>query len=195
VNYLFEHPDALATDRIQTKHQWMVREYGYPEARATKVAEFVYMARVLGIKRFVVENRSEASQMQDPPDHADRFGFNDIVVKDMKQKYGVDILSDPRFDVDSTNFNSLDPMVENWHRLRGDYFTQFFRDLRKALNEINPDIKICATLAGERIGPPMGNWFTDWRTWVDEGLINALVSPCNFDAYPTSEKILSTFLT
>jgi len=86
-------------------------------------------------------------------------------------------------------------MVENWHRLRGDYFTQFFRDLRKALNEINPDIKICATLAGERIGPPMGNWFTDWRTWVDEGLIDAIVSPCNFDAYPTSEKILSTFLT
>lgn len=193
--YTFEHPDALTTDRTQTKHQWMVREYGYPEARATKVAEFVYMARKFGVRRFVVENRSEASQVQDPPDNADRFGFNDVVVKDMKQRYGVDILTDPRFDVDSPKFNALDPMVENWHRLRGGYFTQFFRDLRKALNAVDPKIRIAASLAGERIGPPMGNWFTDWRTWVDEGLVDAIVSPCDFDAYPTSAKILKTYIT
>jgi hypothetical protein len=193
--YTYKHPEAVTTDRTQTKRQWMVREYGYPEARATKVAEFVYMAKKFGIRRFVVESRSEASQMQDPPDHADRFGFNDIVVKDMRKRYGVDILTDPRFDVDNSNFNSLDPMVENWHKLRGEYFTQFFRELRKALNEVDPSIQICASLAGERIGPPMGNWITDWRTWVDEGLIDAIITPCDFDAYPTSPAILKTYLT
>jgi hypothetical protein len=195
VKYTYEHPEAVTTDRSQKKRQWMVREYGYAEARATKVAEFVYMARKFGLKHFVVENRSEASQVQDPPDNADRFGFNDIVVKDMHDRYGVDILTDPRFDVDNPRFNSLDPMVENWHKLRGEYFTQFFRDLRKALNDVDPKIQICASLAGERIGPPMGNWFTDWRTWVDEGLIDAIVTPCNFDAYPTSPTILQTYIT
>jgi hypothetical protein len=194
-NYTYEHPECLTTDRTQKKHQWMVREYGYPDARATKVAEFVYMAKKFGLRRFVVENRSEASQVQDPPDKADRFGFNDIVVKDMHDRYGVDILTDPRFDVDSPSFNSLDPMVENWHKLRGEYFTQFFRDLRKALNEVDPKIQVCVTIAGDRIGPPMGNWTTDWRTWVDEGLIDALITPCNFDAYPTSDEILKTYLT
>jgi hypothetical protein len=193
--YTFDHPDAVTTNRTHTRRQWMVREYGYPEARATKVAEFVYMAKKFGLRRFVVENRSEASQMQAPPDNADRFAFNDIVVKDMKAKYGVDILTDPRFDVDSRSFNSLDPMVENWHKLRGEYFTQFFRDLRKALKDVDPKIQIAASLAGERIGPPMGNWFTDWRTWVDEGLIDAIVSPCDFDAYPTSDNILIKYIT
>ncbi len=194
VNYTDQHRDAVTTDRTRKKLQWMVREYGYPEARATKVAEFVYMAKAFGLRHFVVENRSEASQMQDPPDHADRFGFNQFVVDDMKKRYGVDILTDPRFDVDSATFNTLDPMVENWHKLRGEYFTQFFRELRKALNEVDPKIQICASVAGERIGPPMGNWVTDWRTWVDEGLINAIISPCDFDAYPTNPKFLDTYL-
>jgi len=195
MNYTDQHPEAVTTDRTQTKRFWMVREYGYPEARATKIAEFVYMAKKFGVRRFVAESRSEASQMQDPPDNADRFGFNDIVVKDMKKRYGVNILTDPRFDVDRPNFNRLDPMVENWHKLRGEYFTQFFRELRQAMNEIDPHIQICASLAGERIGPPMGNWFTDWRTWVDEGLIDAIITPVDFDAYPTPAKLLESYLT
>jgi hypothetical protein len=194
-NYTRENPDAVTTDRTQSKRYWMVREYGYPEARATKVAEFVYMAKKFGLRRFVVENRSEGSQMQDAPDHADRFGFNEIVVKDMKAKYGVDILTDARFDVDSPSFNTLDPMVENWHKLRGEYFTQFFRELRKAMDEIDPKIEIWASVAGERIGPPMGNWVTDWRTWVDEGLVDGIISPCDFDAYPTDAKFLKTYIT
>ncbi len=193
--YTYTHPEAVTTDRTHTKKQWMVREYGYPAARATKIAEFVYMARNLGLKHFVVENRSEASQMQDPPDNADRFGFNDIVVQDMQRRYGVNILTDPRFDVDSPKFNALDPMVENWHRLRGEYFTQFLQELRTALNGVDPKIQICVSVAGERIGPPMGNWFTDWRTWVDQGLIDAIITPCDFDAWPTSADILKTYIT
>ncbi|MBM4087414.1 MAG: hypothetical protein FJ272_21690, partial [Planctomycetes bacterium] len=140
--YTFAHPEAITVDRKGNK-LWMVREYAYPGARASKVAEFVHMARKYGIRRFVACMRSEVSQLQDPPDKADQYGFNPPVVDDMKRLYGVDILTDPRFDVDSPSFDPHDPMVENWRNLRGGYVTQFFRELRAALNEVDPKIRIC----------------------------------------------------
>ena len=182
MNYTFDHPESISSDRTGKQRLWMIREYVYPQARSTKIAEFVYMARKFGIKRFIADFRSEASQVQDVPDKPDRMGFNQPVAEDMKAIFGVDILKDPRFDVDSPDFNTLDPMVENWHKLRGTYMTQFFRELRESLREIDPAIKIAVTLSGERIGPPMGNWILDWRTWVDEGLIDQIINPVDFDA-------------
>ena len=179
--YLHEHPEAITVDRKGNKY-WMVREYAYPGARASKVEEFVHMAKTLGLKRFVADMRSEANQMQDPADKADRFGFNEPIVQDMKRLQGVDILTDPRFDVDSPDFNPRDPLVENWRVLRGTYLTQFFRDLRKALREVDSDITLAVTLSGDHIGPPLGNWKLDWRTWVDEGLVDEIVAPTSFEA-------------
>ncbi len=179
--YLHEHPEALTIDREGNKY-WMVREYAYPEARASKVEEFVHMAKAFGLRRFVADMRSEANQMQDPADKADRFGFNEPVVQDMKRLYDVDILTDPRFDVDAPGFDPHDPMVENWRVLRGGYLTQFFRELRQALREVDPNIKLAVTLSGDYIGPPLGNWKLDWRTWVDEGLVDEIVAPTSFEA-------------
>jgi len=192
--YLHEHPEAITVDRKGNKY-WMVREYAYPGARASKVEEFVYMAKTLGLRRFVADMRSEANQMQDPADKADRFGFNEPVVQDMKRLYDVDILTDPRFDVDSPQFNLHDPMVENWRVLRGSYLTQFFRELRKALREVHPDIKLAVTLSGDHIGPPLGNWKLDWRTWVDEGLVDEIITPTSFEATLDHESGTRGYLT
>jgi len=60
-----------------------------------KVAEFVHMAKKYGIKHFIANMRSEVSQLQDPADNADRFGFNRIVADDMQRLHGVDIMTDP----------------------------------------------------------------------------------------------------
>ncbi len=178
---LLEHPEMVTVDRRGNKY-WMVPEYAYPEARRAKVAEFVHMATKYGIKRFIANMRSEVSQLQDPADKADRFGFNQPVVDDMKRLNGVDILTDPRFDVDAPAFNPNDPLVEKWRDLRGGYLTQLYRELRAGLSAVDPQIKIGITLAGEHIGPPLGNWRTDWRAWVDEGLVDCLVSPVFFEA-------------
>jgi len=179
--YTAQHPEVITVDR-RGNPLWMVREYAYPGARASKVAEFVHMARTQGIRGFLVCMRSEVSQLVDPPDKADRYGFNEPVVRDMKRLYGVDILTDPRFDVDSPAFDPLDPTVAKWHDLRGGYVTQLLRDLREALNEVDPRIRIAMTLSGEHVGPPLGNWRLDWRTWVDEGLVDEIVSPVFFEA-------------
>lgn len=178
---LFENPEFVSIDRRGNKY-WMVPEYAYPAVRAAKVQEFVHMARKYGVKRFIPNMRSEVNQLIAPADHADRFGFNQPVAEDMQRLHGVDIRTDPRFDIDSPAFNAQDPMLGKWRDLRGGYLTQLFRELRQALRAVDPQIRIGVTLAGEHIGPPLGNWRTDWRTWVDEGLVDYLISPVFFEA-------------
>ena len=192
--YTYSHREIVTVDRRGKKY-WMVREFAYPGARASKVAEFVHMARKYHLKYFISCMRSESSQMQDPPDKADRYGFNAPVVADMKRLYGVDIMIDPRFDVDDPKFDPLDPMVEKWHDLRGSYVTQFYRDLRRALNEVDPGIKLGVTLSGDHVGPPLGNWRLDWRKWVDEGLIDTIFTPVFFEATLDLESEKKGYLT
>ncbi len=192
--YFIDNPEGISVDRKGNK-LWMVREYAYPEARATKVSEFVHMAKELGLKRFLSCKRSEVNQLIDPPEKGDQYGFNQPVVDEMKAKYGVDIMTDPRFDVFSADFKIDDPMVENWRNLRGEHVTQFYRELRKALNEVDPKIQIAVTLSGEYAGPPIGNQRMDWRTWVDEGLIDAIITPVFYEATVDHEAGKKGYLT
>jgi hypothetical protein len=179
--YTYDHPEVVTVDRKGNRY-WMVREYAYPGSRDSKVAEFVYMAKRFNIKHFISCMRSESSQIQSPPDKADRFGFNPPVVEDMKRLYGVDIMTDRRFDVDDPKFDPSDSMVQKWHDLRGTYVTQFYRELRQGLNAVDPNIQIAVTLSGDYAGPPLGNWRLDWRRWVDEGLVDVIITPVTFEA-------------
>jgi len=192
--YFLDHPEGITVDRKGNK-LWMVREYAYPEARATKVSEFVHMAKALGVKRFLACMRSEVNQLVDPPDKGDQYGFNQLVADEMKQKFNVDILTDPRFDAFSPDFKLDDPMVENWRKVRGEHVTQFYRDLRKAMDEVDPKIEIACSLSGEYAGPPLGNQRMDWRTWVDEGLIDAIIAPVTFEATYDSDAAKKSYLT
>jgi hypothetical protein len=74
-------------------------------------------------------------------------------------------------------------MLENWRKRRGDYLTQFYRELRAALNSVDPQIQIAVQIPGDRAGTCLGNWPLDWRTWIDEGLVNELVVPVVLDNY------------
>ncbi len=177
-----DHPEVLSIDRPGNK-QFMVWEYAYPEARAAKVSEFVQFAKDYGFNRFVACLRTEAAQNQPAPKHADQFGFNAPVVAEMKKRHGVDILTDPRFDYSNPKFDGRDPMLENWRTLRGEYLTQFYRELRQALNAVDPTIQIAVQIPGDRAGTCLGNWPLDWRTWLDEGLVNELVVPVVLDGY------------
>lgn len=177
-----DHPEVLTIDRAGNK-QFMVWEYAYPEARAAKVSEFVQFAKDYGFKRFVACLRTEAAQNQPAPKHADQFGFNAPVVAEMKQRHGVDILTDPRFDYSHPKFDVTDPMLEHWRTLRGEYLTQFYRELREGLNTVDPTIQIAVQIPGDRAGTCLGNWHLDWRTWIDEGLVNEIVVPVVLDGY------------
>ncbi len=194
MRYTYEHPEVVSVDRKGNRH-WMIREYAYPGARSSKVDEFVYMAKKFGLKRFIADLRSEALQILPAPDKADQYGFNEPVVNDMKTLFGVDIMTDSRFDVYSPNYDTSDPMVQNWFNLRGTYFTQLLRELREKLNAVDPNIKIAIPLSGDHVGPPMGNWRMDWRTWIDEGLVDEIISPAAFEATLDKDSASKAYLT
>ncbi|MHB9071411.1 MAG: family 10 glycosylhydrolase [Sedimentisphaerales bacterium] len=194
MRYTYEHPEVVSIDRKGNRY-WMIREYAYPGARSSKVAEFVYMAKKFGIKRFIADLRSEVLQILPAPDKADQYGFNEPVVNDMKTLFGVDIMTDTRFDVYSPDFDPCNPMVQNWYNLRGTYFTQLLRELREGLNAVDPNIKIAIPLSGDHVGPPMGNWRMDWRTWVDEGLVDEIISAAFFEATIDKDSASKAYLT
>lgn len=192
--YHAEHPEVITVDR-KGNRQWMVPEYAYPGARADKVAEFVHMAKTYRPTGILASLRSEASQLLPPPDHGDQYGFNPIIVDEMKERHGVDILTDPRFDWQDPAFNSADPMVENWRRLRGSYLTQLVREIRQGMREVDPKIQFAMTVSGDHVGPVLGNWTMDWRAWVDEGLVDVIVMPVPFEGTPDPDSAKKGYLT
>ncbi len=190
--YIAENPEALTVDR-NGKPYYSVREYAYPGAIENKVNEYTYMAKNFGIKNFYAAMRSEAEQMQATPSMADQYGFNQPIVDEMQSRYGINILTDPRFDINNPSFDPEDPMVENWHRLRGEYLTEFWRQLRIAMDAIDPNIRITTRIpGGDHIGPSFGNWILDWRTWINEGLLDELIlyGPLGQDPDAASKKYL-----
>jgi hypothetical protein len=192
--YHADHPEVITVDREGNK-LWMVAEYAYPGARAEKAAEFAYMAKTFRPTGILASMRSEVSQLIPPPEHGDQFGFNQPVVDDMKRLYGVDIMTDPRFDYKSASYKMDDPMVENWRVLRGTYVTQLYREIRQAMREVDPKIQFAVTLSGDYVGPVLGNWKLDWRTWVDEGIVDVIVMPVTFEATVDLEADKKHYLT
>jgi len=172
-----ENNDLLTVDRGRTKRQYGISEFTYNDARSSKVDEFEYYARKYGVRNFVASMRSEAAQNQSPPQWADEFGFSQSVVDAMSSLYGINILTDYRFAGSAPSFQyTNDQYVNYWRSLRGSYLTQFFTDLRARMNDFDPGIRIGTELpGGDYVGPPIGNIKADWRSWINNGLIQELV--------------------
>ena len=64
--------------------------------------------------------------------------------------------------------------MKAWRALRGEFMTQFVREVRKELNRRGKGLSV-GVPQGDVIGPPYGNMKLDWRAWVREGLIDRLV--------------------
>jgi hypothetical protein len=194
LKYHAEHPEVITVDREGNK-QWMVPEYAYPGVRASKAAEFAHLARTYRPSGIIASMRSETSQLIPPPDHGDQYGFNQIVVDEMKEKYKVDILTDPRFDWKSPAFNAQDPMLQNWRELRGTHITQLYREIRQAIRGADPKVQFAVTLSGEYVGPLMGNARLEWREWIDEGIVDVIILPVTFEATQDLEAHKKGYLT
>jgi hypothetical protein len=150
-----------------------VRELAYPLSRASKIKDYIDVVtkypELDGVYIYL-HSHSAAGY------HGDQYGFSQVVVDEYKKRYGVDILSDGRFDYNSPAFNIHDEAVEKWRSLRGEYLTEFLREMKAALKKVRPGITIAInTQGGDHMGPPFGNMVTDWRTWIKEGLADELV--------------------
>ena len=156
--FFAEHPQYYACDRNWEVKHWGVPEYAYPEVREYKCREeLAYLVDNYQWDGVYISTRGHRM----PAEHGDQYGFNEPVAAAFKERYGVDILTQ--------NFD-----LEAWRRLRGEFVTQYLREVRKLCDERGLPLGI-GVPPGDYFGPPLGNLYLDWRTWVRERLIDGLV--------------------
>ncbi|MCC6424533.1 MAG: HEAT repeat domain-containing protein [Phycisphaerales bacterium] len=169
-NLRLEHPQWLPVNKYGTRTQNGPIEFAYPEARKAvidQLAGFLVDQKYDGVVFYTyVENFSYR--------YLDEFGYNEPIVREFKKRYGVDIRTQP-FD------------KEAWARLRGEYVTQFLRELRAVLKPHG--IKVAVRLnprdgqshmpeiwAASNKGPisTAGHIEMDWETWIKQGIVDEL---------------------
>ena len=160
-------PQLLMQDITGEKRQGGVFCLAYPEVRAYFLDRFIGLIAASEFDGLFICLRSQSK----PAEPADQFGYNDIVRDDYRARYGAEIGSD--------GF-----MVEVWRALLGGYLTTFLRELSEVMTDLNKGLAVgCAR--GEVIGPPLGNGALEWRTWVEEDLIDQLVVNQNSSRCPS----------
>src|SRR5262249_36782477 len=114
--FTLEHPEWMPVDRQGVRAQSGPIEYCYPEARKAVIDMWLsYLDRdqLDGIM-FYTYCETYAIRFED------EFGYGQPIVDEYKRRYGVDIRTE-KFD------RNL------WRHLRGEYVTQYLRELKEAL--------------------------------------------------------------
>ncbi|HUT93748.1 MAG TPA: LamG-like jellyroll fold domain-containing protein [Thermoguttaceae bacterium] len=156
-HFTIEHPEYLVVDREGKKRQYGVMEYAYPEVRRYKLRELTDFLDAYDYDGVYLCTRSHSR----PADRADQFGFGEPVVRAYRERYGTDVRTED-FD------------VEAWRALRGEFLTQFLREVRRELDRRGKKLAV-GVPQGDVLGPPYGNVKLDWQTWVREKLLDRLV--------------------
>ena len=126
---LIAHPEYQEVDR-EGKYHYGYLDLSNPAARKYIIDRMIKYVNDLKADGLYLNSRSHSglysshatSKYKPGPHHADRFGFGKELVKEYKKRYGIDILTDPRFDYKSPKFAPKSVEVENWRKLRGEYF-------------------------------------------------------------------------
>ncbi|MEO6788803.1 MAG: HEAT repeat domain-containing protein, partial [Chthoniobacteraceae bacterium] len=176
--WLEKHPEFCMWDRAHITFMTGGIEYGAPEVRAEYVRRVDEMFKgawsvYAGILVYTFIENMEAH-------FTDEYIYSDDAVAEFKRRFGTDVRTQP-FD------------LEQYCAMRGDYITQYLRELRPVflkhhkklamtLNAENMDSPQ-AWLAGTAVWPKdvsvpytvqQGRVKMDWRTWVKEGLVDEL---------------------
>ncbi|MCK4624835.1 MAG: family 10 glycosylhydrolase [Phycisphaerae bacterium] len=102
----------------------------------------------------------------------DNFGFNDPIVEEYKKRYEADIRTE-EFD------------RELWNKLRGEYLTLFLSEAKQLLSSHDMPLSMMVkdenrgkSIGGHQLGWILGDLYTDWEKWVEDGVIDEL---CLYD--------------
>lgn len=161
------HPEWLVVDRRGRRRQHGVASLAYPEARRAFIDRWLGLIRPTAFDGLFLCLRSQSR----PADHADQFGFNEPARTAFRRRHGVDPARDP-FDVAA------------WRRLLGDFLTTLVAELREALDREHRRLAV-GVPRGDVLGPPIGNALLDWRTWIEQGLVDDLVINQNSSQCPS----------
>lgn len=156
-----DHPEYQPVNRTLTtdgrKYLWGIPEFAYPEVRAHLLSEITFFSDRYAFDGVFLSFRSHSP----PAEHGDMYGFNAPVAAEYQKRYGRDIL---RQDFD----------LAKWRSLRGEYFTQFLREVGAHVRAHGQQLSL-GVPQGEYAGQPIGNLELQWRTWVSERLVDELI--------------------
>lgn len=162
------NPELQERDLAGNFH-YGVLDLSNPEARKFMIERLVNFVREYDSDGLYLCSRTHSL----PAIHGDQFGFGPEIVREYRNRYGIDITTDPRFDYRAPEYAPASPELEAWRKLRGEYLTQFVRELRQAL----PPGKVLyiGLPRGNTMQCPYGNMFVDKKTMITEGLIDGMV--------------------
>jgi len=178
-----EHREFAPIDRYGMRVQPGTVEFAYPQVRKDLVriySEFLSRYSYDGLWLYsYIENFGFRFD--------DEFGFNEPIVQEFKKRYGVDI-------------RTQDFDCKAWAALRGEYVTQFLRELKAEIGKQHR--KLGLVLDAEIPDRPqrwlatpatngVGEVQIDWRTLVKEGIVDELMIYCGGDQTKSIESVLA----
>ncbi len=139
--------------RLIDRGEQVSLSWGHPEVRAYKVRTVRALVEATGVDGVLLDYTRYFGNTA---------GYSDVIVEAFRSAGGKDPLSLP----------TDDPA---WVKFRADYVTAFVADLRAALDDLRPGLKIIACTNPDPRETLRGA-MQDWATWVDRGLVDGLVS-------------------
>ncbi len=181
-NLRIEHPEWIPIDRYGIRQMAGPLCFAYPDARKAMIDMYEDLALKANYDGILFHLYVENFQAR----NADEFCYNDVLVEAYKKRYGVDIKKEP-----------ID--VYAMATLRGEYLTQFFRELRKRLNQHDIQIGICLSAYWPKYPQPWlydpemmvgGRILLDWRKYIAEELVDELHVYASGDPYELVNDLL-----
>ncbi len=178
-------PQHFVCSRDQSRYFMGMPCFGLPQVRARIIAT-ICEAVDYGVDGLFLCTRSHSwrphilgrtiYEMQE-----DEFGYERPVVDEYQRRHGVNIIWED-FDEDE------------WHRIKGEQYTEFLRMLRAALRPRNCPIILQTNTDRLRFmgqvyqeGSKCYRLYKDWERWVAEDLIDGLSVPWDRADPPTGE--------
>lgn len=162
-----EHPEWVPIDRHGFRRQGGPIELAYPEARRALVDLLVRGVVDTSYDGMVLLTYCENFSMR----FEDEFGFSEPIVKEFKRRYGVDIRTQP-FDKYA------------WYALRGEYVTEFMRELKAALAAHGKKLGLFVNPREPNYPQPWnvpyymltaGRIYLDLEGWIRDGIVDELI--------------------
>jgi len=127
--------------------------WGYPQVREYKLNTVV---------KEVIESGVDGVLLDYTRYFGTETGYSDIIVKEFREKYNKDPFK----------ISKDDP---EWVQFRADYITMFIRDLRQALDKLEPRREIWGC-----VGPDpeecLNSSMNDWGEWVEKGYLDGILT-------------------
>jgi len=161
------NPQYARVDRTLTHHQWGVLCLAYPAVRRHFIGRFQRLLAQGSFDGLFVCLRSQSR----PADFADQFGFSRPIRDEFLRRY--------RRDIWAEDFN-----LGQWRDLQGEYLTVFLQELSEYLEKRHFLLAVGAP-RGDILGPPFGNGSLQWRTWVEQGIVDHLIIDQNSSRCPS----------